>query len=274
MKQTTLNFKKIVTRTPDISTDSELSSEINTSFGNSISLIEPSLSEYELIRLRNIERNGAFLASLGVEIPTPYIIDNSSTARKRKLNSSEVKETAKLTTDVVPTRRSSRLFKASDESIQENQATDLSSEQTDHLLSKISYSESAAAQHFQRLHTNSFTPSSIDGGTQDISNSSFMIVDEHKAGTIACIYAMNFHPKSPRGSTLLMAAGKGGELALLDIQQHRSPPSGQGVQGLDTGTGNDSIMAFRAHSRWISSVKFVNPSAIKNFTNAVEDIPG
>lgn len=271
MKQTTLNFKKIVTRIPDIPTESgsilsypEISSSV---FGNSSA--EPSLSEYELIRLSNIERNAAFLARLGVEISTSNKVENISTAKKRKPCSSEEKKTAKLN-DVIPTRKSSRLSKASDESMEENhQSTDLlSSELKDHLISNISYSESAAAHHIQRLDTSSFTPLIDDEDRQHISNSNVMIVDAYKAGTIASIYAMDFHPKSPRGSTLLMAAGKGGELALLDIQRHRPEPSGQGVQDLDP------MMAFRAHTRWISSVSFVNPSAIKNYAHAVEDIPG
>lgn len=270
MKQTTLNFKKIVAKSVsvDVPVDGTSNIEINSDvLGNKSLVPEFSLSDYELVRLSNIERNAAFLATIGVEITASHNISCNDSEKKRKSPRPEVKKTERLI-DVGPTRKSSRLSKSSDGAVQAVESP--SSESTDQVAFEISYTESAAAQHIQRLTTGALF---FDQSTQVLSDSSLMIVDEHNTN-IACIYTMDFHPKSPIGSTLLMAAGKGGDLVLLDMQRRKTDHSSEDVEGLDTATSVDPIMAFRGHSRWISSAKFVNPSVIKNYVLAADKLSG
>lgn len=205
----------------------------------------PPLSQYEIFRRSNIERNAAFLSQLGIDVSSPT--DLSIKPQKRKGTPSIISKESRHTKSysLTPTRKSMRLTKA--DPCEEFIAPSTENVVTEVALATIDQ-ESLAAQHFKSL------PSS-DGS---VYNSDYDIRNEINAINVACIYTMDLYTYPDTNSSLLIAAGKGGELAFVDNTSYDQKTE-------ETKSVNGVLMAFKAHSRWISSVKFVNSNAIDGF---------
>lgn len=205
------------------------------------------LSEYEVLRLQNIERNAAFLESLGLDGIALQKEHAAMAMKKRK--------------PIVPayqhssggTRKSSRLQKGNDKdfltSIVER-ATSLEGGEAEAIEEREQSGDGYCnSKAIDRL-VNGVSSDAIGELVTDVhtGDAPFSHCREYCALTnLTAIYSMEFHPLSFQ---LLLAAGKGGELALIDLSISSSQPD----------CAEEVLMAFRAHNRWISSIKFVNPS--------------
>jgi len=205
------------------------------------------LSEYEQQRIINIQRNETFLASLGLNSPSP--IQKVSVSNKKK---------KKIAEESIISRKSSRLEKVNvKESYSEN------------------FEDCNDTQNLRDTNVdNKFHITSIDFLAPS-ERSETLLSDEFLKSNLQSIYSLSFHHQV---KSLLIAAGKGGEVSVVKFDNSSNNVNSstsidndnideKETSNLMECNNNKVLLSFRAHNRWISSAKFVNPQCINNDSN-------
>lgn len=241
------------------------------------------LSEYELLRLKNIARNEARLRSLGLlqdDDETRSRCGISLAKSKSKASSTRSKRRRTSAADLTiflskPTRRSVRLRSTSaTNSPESNVGEDVQLKQQDFELVPIeeevytvstamqyvmnddndSSSTSATSKHaIERAHL--FWSSDISLSTTTAGECNDFILEAlpnrlTAPSGLGAIYSLNFCKERPR---LLVGAGKSGVVALWDLQKSLSDSQHSVVDD-----ATSPILSFKAHSgRWIAAARFL-----------------
>jgi len=222
---------------------------------------EDVLSEYELLRLRNIARNNARLRALGLLDPSS--LNNASLARVKQRTKRSAKRPAKASTEKMPVqRRSTRLSKSTTTippSESASSHTDMVRDSNPTLanvqvvVEEESYQVSPMLQYEMGQQNTSL--SEVASGTAK-HNSSFVLTSLAPMGPrrispagLSAIYSLDFS----HDGKWLIGAGKAGILALW---KGPSPPGNESNSEFDS---MDPIMTWKAHGgRWISAAQFLD----------------
>ncbi|KAG5189994.1 WD40-repeat-containing domain protein [Tribonema minus] len=229
----------------------------------------PFLSPFELQRLANIERNKAFLATLGIDKckPQPLKPKAPTGAGKRRKGARGVGAGAGGS---APTRRSTRLQGGGGKVVYDENALHVVEEgecaaiQQVQQLKEIEYDDSDVFKYSLDSSTDEAGVASGADGDAYIGNGrevkGVQLAHPHRtlqASGLTAIYSMHFSggtdSNAPCGSTpqlgLLAAGGKGGIVALFRVAPAVS------LAG-DADQQDASLMTFRAHKGWVSAVQF------------------
>eukprot|EP00980_Cylindrotheca_fusiformis_P030904 scaffold25619_cov137-Cylindrotheca_fusiformis.AAC.1 len=246
------------------------------------------LSDYELLRMRNIERNNARLASLGLlrQPSGGYPPGNHHPAqnrfKRRKKKPSRPSSTASTT---IPLRRSTRSRRSvldastlKNHSIQEQTSTQVTAVE-EPMEAEETYTVSPLFQYTMRdsnddneSHANS-KPQSEGKDPVDQSESlhgtSLSPVGPRLIPPkgLKAIYSLDFHTsrlQQNSQTSWLVGAGKAGIVALWDWSFSSSSSS----SSLNDETGRDPILTWKAHSgRWIAEARFLPPFSSSSLLN-------
>lgn len=225
-----------------------------------------SSSELEKIRLENIQRNEKFLNSLGLDTSTlqnlskPASLSGKPVSLKRKCFVETVSSQ--------PTRRSARITGHSLESSRgkeksfQDEAADWDSE----VDIEDSVGDFDANDGLRYVLMNTLNekerPGFHDHGDQ-MKGLCLLNSECIECPDLPAIYSMQFHPCLP---SLLLAAGKGGVVALFNINGNGASPQGQEPGSV--------ITSFKAHDRWVSGAKFIEMEMQASCTSAWDRITG
>ncbi len=209
------------------------------------------LSSYELLREENIRRNAEFLASLGFNSIKPKAsvpVSSSKNIGKKRCRSPVAKQ--------APTRRSSRVANVPVEKIQiQNEASD--SESCSSSEEEEDLDDSDVLRYVMSTATASLTNEVSEALSStkevcDIDPTGFQLLSEEPlfCEDLPAIYSMDIHNSYP----LFMAAGKGGYVAL-----HRTSFFDTSLlpKAASDNESRSLLCSFRAHTRWVSTAKFV-----------------
>lgn len=215
--------------------------------------IEGGLSDYELLRQRNIERNNARLASLGLLTTTQSF--QASEQKKKKPRRKTPRRTPKAPPSM-PTRRSTRMRRSVLDSPNHHYGVlskNTTAEESRPLLCEEiepeeTYTVSPLLQYGMRTDvTNAI--SSVESPTEEekaLGNSSLRPMGPRLVPPkgLKAIYSLDFQPMSSH-RTWLVGAGKAGIVALWDCSS-------------STETEIDPVLTWKAHSgRWIAEARFL-----------------
>lgn len=234
--------------------------------------------DYEKRRQENIRRNIDFLTQLGLAETT---LSSKSSSLKSNDNDNREKSSKKRPlkrADSIPVKRiqpkrgvkntelSSKVIENNDsydkvDNVENLDDIDDSTNENDPLLFDDSIvfkyvmnnSQNNSTSHNELTNLNNI--STTNSQLIPIFHNSSSINDEN----LQAIYSLHFHPKIP---SLLVAAGKGGYTTIYSIQSSSSLSTA--TTSLTTSTTKErtspeeSLMSFKAHSRWISSAKFLS----------------
>jgi WD40 repeat protein len=218
--------------------------------------------DYEERRIKNLQRNAEFLHMLGLgdlkSLMAPALDPSSAGAavhprRKRTRDSSESSR------GIMPTRRSTRNMMK--ESINYNISAisevdayrddEVDEIQEDVVEDAALYDDSSVLRYvLTEQNTDILSTSNISksnavlgpaSGTLRISDESLAFDCED----LAAVYSVHTHPVHP---SLLMAAGKGGQVVVYKVPSSNAASDNQNV-----------LMSFKAHSKWIGSARFIGP---------------
>jgi len=256
-------------------------------------------SPYEILREKNIERNNARLAALGLLVG---VQQQSDTKKKKRKKASAKKAT---TASSIPTRRSGRK-----KPVVTNSGTALEVQHDDNLVSTSNSNEkmSKELEEQQEEEEELFTVSPLIEYqmTSSTPNESTSDSIETKEGTISssistltptgprlnppsglnAIYSLQFHPpswesnvnnqngSSSSSSSWLAGAGKSGLIALWDCSKHNNKNL---VQDEEEGESYiNPLISWKGHSgRWIADARFVPPpsSSISSNSTSSSTVP-
>jgi len=257
-------------------------------------------SPYEILREKNIERNNARLAALGLLVGVQQQSnDNDSKKKKRKKTG-----TKKATIASVPTRRSGRLKKpvvtnsgtvleAHNDLVSSSSSNEKTSMEFEEEEELFTVSPLIEYQMTSSSTTNESTSSdSIEtkDSTIDISSISTLTPSGPRLNPpsgLNAIYSLQFHPQSwesnvnnqngsSSSSSWLVGAGKSGLIALWDCSKHNNKNL---VQDSDEEGGSyiNPVISWKGHSgRWIADARFVPPSTSSissNSTSSSSTVP-
>jgi len=226
------------------------------------------LSEYELLRLRNIERNNARLKALGLLPPNDETMLKRNRPQKPKRKRQKVKSAA---TETMPTRRSLRNrrprtvendFDAAtiDSAYDDNTATiptDVDEEQYEaspvfqYDMAKLSEKKPNTELSSELKCTTSATNEGVDFEISCLEPTGKRLIPPKGLGAI---YAMQFYPFNfddgmNNKRSWLVGAGKAGIVALWDCSKEEDNIASTEI---------DPILSWKAHSgRWIADASFL-----------------
>ena len=252
------------------------------------------LSEYELLRLRNIERNNERLKALGLWKPS--FEDNTSAAAKRKRSTKKKKPVPQATAPTIATRRSTRRIC---KSVIDTSTTEFSRSigttggkelppMEEEPEEEIHYEVSPVVQY--EMGKQSQTTNNPETSTESSSmshSSSSTIADGNGSRKISslvpmslrlappqglgAIYALQFYDHDPHW---LVGAGKSGIVSLWNCRRAleggtnntKNNNDDKNDNGIDEDSDEDQYMdpifTWKAHSgRWISDAQFLAPPA-------------
>jgi WD40 repeat protein len=206
------------------------------------------LSDYELVRLENIRRNEEFLASLGLQGPSIANVARVSVIK----TTAKAKQTSKtVEKEALPTRRSARVasIPADDNKYVADNIDAIEEEEEDEEEEEKVYDDSDVIRY---VMDNKFSHKSA-------ACSSDRIQFYHPINTenivsspdLPAIYSMEYHPQY---YNMLLAGGKGGYVSLFRMPENQQPSTSGDLN-------NHLLFSWRAHNRWISTVKFLNYSS-------------
>ncbi|KAG7344313.1 WD repeat-containing protein [Nitzschia inconspicua] len=234
---------------------------------------DPPLSEYEKLRLRNIERNNARLAALGLLNCT-----TTTTTMKRSTDFTKRKRPIKRpasTTNVPrpPTRRSTRSRRTVLLSENDNQAAN--GDELGDILSRENSPEELPVVNVEYSHSPLYH---YDARNTIIEKHDTAAVVEFSKMTSLCItgkrlcppkglsaiYSLNFWGDQCEDVPWLVGAGKAGLISIWNIGQKGTVCMENEMVDTALESIIDPIMAWKAHKgRWIADAKFL-PAATKN----------
>ncbi len=207
------------------------------------------LSDYELVRLENIRRNEEFLASLGLQGPSSV---TNSVARVSTIKSTapKAKQTNKYKNtenEILPTRRSARVASIpadANKYVADNVDVIEEDEDEEEKVEKI-YDDSDVIRYVMDNNFNNIStrPKSDRIQYYHPINTENIV----SSPDLPAIYSMEYHPQY---FNMLLAGGKGGYVSLFKMPDSQAPVSDN--------SSNNLLFSWRAHNRWISTVKFLN----------------
>lgn len=220
------------------------------------------LSEYERLRLRNIERNEARLKALGL-----YKQEESTLVRRPKPSSKRKRPKVSNDTREGRTRRSTRLSKPSFPNL-DTSSSSLSDTHTAPPPNEEEYREeqyevsplvqysmeiNATTKQEESSHENSLPP--VVHSSCNYGDMTSLVPRAHRLAPpkgLSAIYTLQFYNKNNHNSWLV-GAGKAGIVALWDCRARDEEASKDGSISL-----TDPTLSWKAHGgRWISDARFV-----------------
>ena len=205
------------------------------------------LSNYELVRLDNIRRNEEFLASLGLQGPSS-VTNSVARVSTTKSTAPKAKQASKNAEDkVLPTRRSARVASIpadANKYVADNVDENEEEEDEEEEVEKI-YDDSDVIRY---VMDNRFNNDSSTLNTDRIQyyhpiNTENIV----SSPDLPAIYSMEYHPQY---YNMLLAGGKGGYVSLFKMPDSHVP--------ISDNSSNNLLFSWRAHDRWISTVKFLS----------------
>ncbi len=221
------------------------------------------LSSYEQLREENMRRNAEFLSELGLDSLKPQTSLVRPTAKiPRKRARSPVQPMA-------PSRRSSRVanIPAATDYTVDNATEDMEEEKSEEEEEEEGdLDDSDVIRYIMSCKNSSGKDGKAVAGTGETSrkdacpsNINLFQDDPISCDDMTAIYSMCFHPDH---TGMLLTAGKGGNVTFFrtPFDESSSSTSKSKKGGADE---NDSVIySFQAHSRWVSTAKFVTPGLI------------
>jgi hypothetical protein len=218
-----------------------------------LSHLEPSLdvppsmthrvTDYQRLREENIRRNSDFLAQLGLhEVADPATNDRPSKKRAFKETSARNQATKRIQ----PKRGAKSLETNSTAVI--DPASDSASD-SEEKAEELPFDDSSVLKYV--ISTAERSPPSqscLSSGKPGEAIPTLHPLPSLRCDSLAAVYSLHPHPTIP---SLLVAAGKGGIAAIYSTSPSRD-------LSLDDGS-RAPLLHFKAHSRWISSAKFLSP---------------
>ena len=247
-------------------------------------------SPYEILREKNIERNNARLAALGllVGISTHQQSGSSNDSKKKKKKRKKASSKKATATTSIPTRRSGRLKKP----VVTNSGTALEVQHDNSVLVSSNSNEKMGMELEEEEEIFTVSPLieyQMTSSSTNVKESTYTN-DKTKDGTsistlvptgprlnppsgLNAIYSLQFHPQSwdnnvnnqngsSSSSSWLAGAGKSGLIALWDCSKHNNDESG--------GSYIDPVLSWKGHSgRWIADARFVPPLISSISSNSI-----
>lgn len=251
------------------------------------------LSDYELLRLRNIERNNARLASLGLLQNNP--ISSSAERSKAKKRHRKKKPSRSSTVPTIPTRRSTRSRRSvvSAASFMNNTDDFGNSQTTEALEDPVeeegeTFTASPLLQYTMRDYNVATDtrplpqPETIAKTTGASGGASLSPVGPRLIPPkgLKAIYSLDFHSshRQPSSQTWLVGAGKAGIVALWDCKYWSSPASRTAPWPPTVESGIDPVLSWKAHKgKWVADARFLpslhRAGVCASSTTAVPDHP-
>jgi hypothetical protein len=234
------------------------------------------LSDYELLRLRNIERNNKRLASLGL-LQNP--IGSHHQGNKKQKQRPKKKPSRSSTIPTMPTRRSNRNRRSVLDS--SNTKINFTEEDTNNLATQVSKVEEPVDE--EEIFTVSpllqyamvkNSDDALTAGNQQHQSENLTDMPRSKDGVslspvgprlippkgLKAIYSLDFcAPHLQSGSrTWLVGAGKAGIVALWDCNYWSSSSALTGQTHSTDENGLDPVLSWKAHSgRWVAEARFL-----------------
>ena len=207
------------------------------------------LSDYELVRLENIRRNEEFLASLGLQGPSSVInsVVRVSTVKSTTPKAKQANKYKNIENEMLPTRRSARVASIPTDAnkyVADNVDVIEEEEDEEEEVEKI-YDDSDVIRYVMdnNFNNNSTRPKSDRIQYYHPINTENIV----SSPDLPAIYSMEYHPQY---YDMLLAGGKGGYVSLFKMPDNQAPVSDK--------SSNNLLFSWRAHNRWISTVKFLN----------------
>ena len=287
--QTSLaNVENATTNASD--SDSEVDDSSDSDSESTSARGEHQLSDYELLRLRNIERNNRRLVELGLAGDWSSAMPSNATqqqAKKKRARKKVKGDTTKARTPAMPTRRSTRARRTVLEATAEGEgsfgASNLSAEGID--VAKPKYQEMAEFEEEAVEEVFTVSPMleyamNADGAAGDAADSS--IHEEWSTNTqpndiqclkpigkrlappngLGAIYSLQFYPQEwcpeqrSGNHSWMVGAGKAGIISLWDCNWSAGSSTSAAEDEMI-----DPVLSWKAHSgRWVADVRFL-PSA-------------
>ena len=246
---------------------------------------EYQLSEYELLRLRNIERNNRRLAELGLAGGWSSAMPSNANEKRQKAKKKSRKkvkgDTTKTRTSAMPTRRSTRSRRTVLEAAAEGEGTFGAS----NLLADNNvptYQEKAKAEEepVEEVFTVSpmleYAMNADNAATTDASATLEEWPATAQPSDIQClepigkrlappnglgaIYSLQFYPREwcpeqrSENQSWIVGAGKAGIISLWDCNWSR----GSSASAVEEDDMIDPVLSWKAHSgRWVADVRFL-----------------
>jgi WD40 repeat protein len=211
------------------------------------------LSDYELLRLRNIARNNARLEALGLATSSATVSSHAPKKSKRP-----AKRPAKTSSaPSIPTRRSTRISrpKAEESPINQNHVVGEnnphSESTTNEPVEEVEQYEVSPVVQYEMEHTTQlqFKLQTTACSLATTEQTATLIPCDYRLAPcqgLSAIYSLNFHSES----SWLVGAGKSGIVALWNYQQREGES--------DDPTFIDPVFSWKGHSgRWISEAQFL-----------------
>ncbi|CAM9254255.1 unnamed protein product, partial [Ectocarpus fasciculatus] len=220
------------------------------------------VSEYERRRLENMKRNADFLHQLGLHDVKKSVTKAAKVGPPTKRVKSEkpsapvVLPTRRSTRNILPPQSYSGNLDVAPAAIDDDESTSDSSDGDDYDDSgvlKYAMSEAGRAVQEEQGETFGATEGSLrlQGSTSEEGH------EELYSPDLAAVYSMHTHEKLP---SLLLAAGKGGQVVLFRLPHQRGgdiPMSTHDCFGESDEAGDNVLMSFRAHNKWIGSARLL-----------------
>ena len=242
------------------------------------------LSDYELLRLRNIQRNNARLAALGL---LDHPIESSLSAKTKTTS----KRARKRPATTIPTRRSSRNRRSVSSLVEQESSlmdtslgvVDSSSrrpsmqvEPSEEVEEKEEFTVSPLLQYNMNNHPQSCHQEEVAEAKHNADSVPAEITSLSPVGPrlqppkgLGAIYSLQFFPSfsgaNDHKKSWLVGAGKAGIVALWDCNNNNNNTATTVKENKDHGM-IDPILSWKAHNgRWIADAKFVpGPASCTN----------
>lgn len=222
-----------------------------------------SLSSYERLREENIRRNQDFLAAIGIagggytiSVQPQREVTNATKSnvyrKKMKLLDNRISDTF-----AVPTRHSSRLAMSACTYAPRDTIAETTQDKIkeDYVEDKdLTYDDSSVLRYvIDALDDSNIADDDDDDTSNDYSGAicSSMAPNhlipkkEILLENLSAVYSMQYHPLY---KSILLTAGKNGIVEVVSVGDKKK------------GGGDDVLMSFKAHKRWISTAKFIATS--------------
>jgi WD40 repeat protein len=207
---------------------------------------------YEKIREENIRRNSDFLAQLGLHefsIPTS-VEERRKVSKKRSIRNRE--ESHRPLPKRIQPKRGVKMAIEKEFGVDTKEQEDISDSENE--VEDRTFDDSSVLRY--AISIDSEVVSGIDTPSQALSQRNcenpvptLKPLSSLQSDSLLAVYSMHPHPVIP---SLLVAAGKGGQVAIYSIPETK-------VQ-TPTSYSPHPLLEFRAHTRWISSAKFFSKS--------------
>ena len=239
------------------------------------------LSEYELLRLRNIERNNRRLAELGLAGGWPSNSNEQRQKAKKKSRKKVKGDTTKTRTPAMPTRRSTRARRTVLEAAAEGEGTFgasnlLADNNVPTYQEKAEIEEEPVEEVFTVSPMLEYAMNADNTANTDASAALKEWPTDAQPSDIQClepigkrlappnglgaIYSLQFYPQKwcpeqrSENQTWIVGAGKAGIISLWDCNWSR----GSSTSAVEEDDMIDPVLSWKAHSgRWVADVRFL-----------------